>query len=136
MSREVMILSWCDGDHEDKVRAEVERVVTLDGKRPRLVDLCRSCDKLFTDVEWLLDRGADAEEVTEPKRRETREHPQRTAKRKPRRPPVGSDRVDCQEPGCIDPRTGEQYVAPTRTALGQHVKSKHDKRLSDYDWSE
>jgi hypothetical protein len=138
MSKEVQIVPWCDGDHEEAVRAEVERTVAVDGSKTILLDLCQPCDKLFEDLSWLMERGVQADKVREPRRRkasEVRPVAETPRKRKGRQPPPGAKRVDCQEPSCLDPRTGEPYMAPTRSALGQHIKQKHHKLLSDYDWT-
>ena len=131
MSKEVQILSWCDGlwhGDVDREPAKVERRLSLDGEES-LADLCEKCDRALDEFRELINRGAP------PKGR-----------KKPG-PKVGRTRVPvedyesdpmrtCKEPDCIDPRTGKQYLAPTRSALGQHVKQRHDKLLADYDWTD
>jgi hypothetical protein len=128
MSREVQIVSWCDGDHEEATEAEVERVVSLDGGKAILLDLCEACDnEVFENLVWLMERGVEAAKVA-PQR------PHKPAFRTREGAWKGKDRTDCPEKD-IDPRTGKPYVANNRKALQSHLKQKHDKKLSDYDWS-
>ena len=109
-----------------------ERVVSLDGGKPVLLDLCEPHDKVFADVATLMERGATVGKSDRPSRSRKAASPDGTTE--PRRSqngrliPPGSDRTDCVEPDC-------GYVSPTRSALGQHVKQKHGKKLSDYDWT-
>ncbi len=137
MTKEVVVQSWCDGPHDHREPAAIERTESLDGE-PYLLDLCEVCDKSFEDtleqVKTWLRRGVPVAEVQAPA------PPRRTRslEGQPRsRPEFNTVFMrTCQEPGCTDPRTGLQYLGPTRTALGQHVKSKHNKTLGDYDWIE
>lgn len=138
MSKEVMVVAWCDGTiHEVQERAEVERTVQVDGGVPVTLDLCLVCNKVFDDLASLMQRGAPVNDV--PKRSPKAQNPppeegvsgsKRTSKR------LTEENLPkaCPEENCIDPRTNEQYVAPSRAALGQHLKIKHDKRLGDYTW--
>lgn len=139
MSKEVQVVAWCDGEHDERVPATVERRGPLDGET-YLLDLCERCDRAYARAwaqvqEWLA-RG-----VSEGRARKS-PYPKNRAPRGQGTTPPPSPEFDtpfmrtCQEPDCIDERTGVRYVAPTRSALGQHVKVKHDnKRLADYDWS-
>lgn len=136
MSKEVQVVSWCDGDHEAQERAVMERIVTVDGGKPVVLDLCERCDKVMGDLLTLMERGAPAD-GSKPKRqhRKTPGPYQSTGSGGRVRVLAADMPMDCREPGCVDPRTGVAYVAPTRSALGQHVKQKHHKLLSDYDWT-
>jgi len=135
MAKEVVVQSWCDGDHEVREPATVEREESLGGE-PYLLDLCPVCDRAYTEAldrvrEW-LERGVPRSQAEapppSPKRRSATGQPSATAEYNT--PQMRT----CQEPECIDRRTGVQYIAPTRTALGQHLKSKHGTRLGDYSW--
>lgn len=151
MSKEVTITAYCDGDHETKVLAVIERTLSVDDGTPMLVDLCETCDKAVQDIQVLMRQGIAASKVNPPappkRKRKSASRP--TPKPESEQSPqaqylTGLSREErermaqikeCREPDCIDPRTGETYVAPTRSALGQHVKQKHGKLLSDYDWT-
>ena len=125
MSKEVRVIAWCDGEHRHREEATVERNETLDG-RPVVLDLCDPCNKLLDEAQeavkvWLR-RGMSASRATASTESRSR------AK-------IGTDTTSvfmrtCQEPGC------GYGVAPTRSALGQHTKTKHEKNLLAYDWSE
>lgn len=134
MSKEVMVVAWCDGAmHEVQERAEVERTVQVDGGAPVTLDLCLVCNKVFDDLASLMQRGAPVNDV--PKRTPKAKNPE--VKNKPATRLRGNDLpTQCLEENCIDPRTNEQYVAPSRSALGAHLKIKHNTKLTDYDWSE
>src|SRR5215831_17310274 len=115
MSKEVRVIAWCDGEHRHREEATVERHETLDG-RPVVLDLCEPCNKLLDEAqevvrEWLR-RG-----VLESKAAASTESKTRSR----RGPDVESVFMrTCPEPGCT-------YVAPTRSALSQHTKQKHDR---------
>jgi hypothetical protein len=132
MARELQLVTWCDGDHETDVRATVVRTLSVDGGKPVLLDLCEPCDKAVQDVLVLMDAGVYADKaLVAPGSR-----PPRAVRAVPDAQPEpsksqradGRDRTDCVEDGC-------GYVAPTRSALGQHVKQKHETKLSNYDWT-
>lgn len=138
MSKEVVIQSWCDGEHEHREPATVERTESLEGE-PYQLDLCEVCAKAYAEaveqVRAWLERGVPVAQVTAPPVPPRTRQPSRAVGRPMARPEFNTVAMrTCQERACIDPRTGEQYVGPTRTALGQHVKKQHDKRLGDYSW--
>lgn len=125
MSKEVVIQSWCDGEHERPVRATIERTESLG--QPIALDLCESCAALFekdldTVRAWLA-RGVPAEKASPPVPKVGR--PRAGVGGRPK--PDMSALVWRTCPDC-------GYECPTRTALGQHTKTKHDKVLSDYTW--
>ena len=141
MARELKLVVWCDGDHEEDTPSTVVRTLTVDTSKSVLLDLCDVCDKAVQDVLTLMEQGVLADKViTAPA---TRVH-RPAATRAPRgsnpggKPsttpgwePVredGRDRRDCLEPDC-------GYVGATRSALGQHILQKHGGKLSDYDWT-
>jgi hypothetical protein len=134
MSKEVVVQSWCDGDHEERVAATVEREETLGGE-PYLLDLCGVCDLAFAEalgrVRVWLERGVPRSQAEAPPPRRVRH----TTGQPSARPEFNTVQMrTCPEQGCVDPRTNEHYIAPTRTALGQHLKTKHGTRLGNYDW--
>lgn len=129
MSREVKVVAWCDGGHGDQVEATVERVVSVDGGTATLLDLCASCDETVQAVLDLMSEGVAADTVAAPaprRRPGTGTPPARRRGVAPHRAD-GRDRRDCPE--C-------EYVGPTRSALGQHLRSRHDAKFSDYTWSD
>jgi hypothetical protein len=98
----------------------VERTAALDDEAAR-VDLCDECDAHLDALRELIAKG-------ESTKRQTRGRPSvKNASRPVRERGLGLP-TDCREPGC-------GYVAPSRSALGQHVKSQHGKLLSDYNWA-
>lgn len=130
MARELRLITWCDGDHDEDVPATTVRTLTVDGGKPVLLDLCDVCDKIVQDMVVFMERGVLASKaIATPAARvpRTAALPTRAAPEQavPTRAD-GKDRVDCQD--C-------DYVGRTRSALGQHLKSKHDKKFSDYDWT-
>lgn len=116
MSKQIQILAFCDGDHEQDTPATVERTLSLDGK-PWVNDLCERCDRQFI---WpLLSLSEAGAEPPDPPPRPSRSR-KGIGGAKPRNLPT------------VCPDCG--YECPTRSALGQHVKAKHGKVLADYDW--
>lgn len=58
MSKEVIIVKWCDGDHgDDRRRADVEHVIAIDGGSHIQLDLCNEHDELIRTVSQLVDKG-------------------------------------------------------------------------------
>jgi uncharacterized C2H2 Zn-finger protein len=130
VSRELKLLTWCDGDHDEDVVATVVRTLTVDGSKPVLLDLCDVCDKVVQDMIEFMERGvlaskAIATPVARVKKPDALPHRAVPEQVVPTRAD-GKDRVDCPE--C-------DYVGRTRSALGQHLTSKHGKKFSDFDWT-
>lgn len=127
--KEVQVVAWCDGTgHQHQEPATVERRESLSGE-PVVLDLCDLCNKSF-DVDldavraW-LERGVPVSE-TQPRKRGKSTGPRAGVGGRPKR-------ADMEAPGWRTcPDCG--YECPTRTALGQHVKSKHNKVLSNYEF--
>lgn len=117
MSKEIKIVAWCDGDHEDDdTIATVERLIWMDQGKPILLDLCDTCDKVMQDLQELMSRGvvADKTMVT------------------PIKKPVWAENPDTPEKDRTCPDGDCGFVAVTRQALGKHVRSKHGKSFKDY----
>lgn len=133
MSRELKLVTWCDGDHDGDVSATVVRTLTVDGSKPVLLDLCEVCDKIVEDLLVFMERGVQANKALVASGRVRKQLPTRAPERTRTVPEQavptradGRDRVDCPE--C-------DYVARTRGALGQHLRSRHSKTTTDYDWT-
>lgn len=128
MSRELKLITWCDGEHGDEdVRATVVRTLAVDGDKPVLLDLCEVCDKTVQDLMVFMERGVPASKaVSAPQTRGRKADTLPVKAVAPRPRADGKDRVDCPE--C-------EYVGNTRSALGQHLKTRHEKKFSDYDWT-
>jgi hypothetical protein len=127
VARELRLDLWCDGEHGDEdVPATVTRTLTLDSGEPYLLDLCERCDKAVQDIALLMQRGVLAEQAIIA--------PGSTPPRKkgPLVPTAVASKMKQSVPWRTCPDCG--YVTPTRSALGQHVKQKHEKLLRDYDW--
>jgi hypothetical protein len=58
--KEITVTPWCDGTHPERVRATHERTLTIDGRKPRVVDLC---DEDNERLQRLYDEGAPAEQT-------------------------------------------------------------------------
>jgi len=140
MARELKLITWCDGDHDHDEPATVVRTLTVDNCKPVLLDLCEPCDKVVQDMLSLMQQGVLADKaivgsMTGPRPRVVQSRPSPTrsdsavSARRKQIEASGQHRTDCAEEDC-------DYVAPTRSALGQHLKMKHDAKLSDYDWSQ
>lgn len=130
--KEVTINAYCDGDvHGDaRVPAVVERTPGLDGEQA-VVDLCESCDKALDMVRVLIAKGEPVRSIS-PSRGRIGRPPGKTVEN-----PESVEARTCPVPNCTDVRgqKGRQYVAPTRSALGAHLMSRHGTRLADYTWT-
>ena len=90
-----------------------------------LLDLCErhqtQVSELLVVLNGMFQQGIKADEVVKPPPR-------------PRKSLTGRRNVDVN---AVHLRTCPDcgHLSPTRSANGQHVKQKHDKRLRDYDWS-
>ncbi len=134
MARELVLRSWCDGDHDEDVAAVVARTITVDRGEPIVLDLCEVCDKTVRDLLHLMGHGVPAKQaIVAPGERPFRGRGERINPRKPSEIPGGEptradgrDRRDCPE--C-------DYIGATRSAMGQHLKVKHGKKFTDYDWT-
>lgn len=105
--REVQVVTWCDGEHLDRVRATVERREGITGE-PVLLDLCSPCDVKFEkdlDVirEWLA-RGVPV------------------AKASTVGTVLGGKTRTVQCPRC-------EFASVSRGGLGHHLKKQHDLTL-------
>lgn len=114
MAKQVTITPYCDGEHMVRVVGEAERTISIDGGRPVVLDLCPEHNEIVQAVLTLMANGAPVAWPT---------------KRKASSGPRSSYTTDltCPIPG------HETYVAPTRTALGSHARSKHDMTLRELD---
>jgi hypothetical protein len=130
VARELRLITWCDGEHGDEdVAATVVRTLSVDGDKPVLLDLCEVCDKTVQDLILFMGRGVPASKaIAAPQARTRRAETLPVKAVAPRPRADGKDRVDCMEEGC-------GYVGNTRSALGQHLTSKHGTKFSDYDWT-
>lgn len=120
--KQVVVQAYCDlCAEEGQAEVPAEREETFNGY---VLDLCgkhsASVEELLVILNGMFKRGVPAEEGKVPKKRG----------RPTGRPP---DDLLNSEVGRTCPDCG--YVTPTRSALGQHVKSKHRKVLGDYTWS-
>lgn len=117
--KEVTIVGYCDGDHDQRMRSAVERVLTVDGSKPVTLDLCDECDGSIRDLLVLMESGSV---VTGKRQRKSR------AATPPARPvgvtapPRGGPHI-CPE--C-------QFESASRGALGQHLLHTHQKGFRDY----
>jgi hypothetical protein len=108
--KQIRVESWCDGfvrPHEHQTQAAIERTLTIENTEV-VFDFCEDCADL---LQQLRERGAEARQALSPVRRT----------RRPRNLPT------------VCPDCGQD--SPTRSALGAHVKSHHQKLLRDYDWT-
>lgn len=65
VSKEVTITPICGGVHDEKTVATVEHVITLDNRKPTMVDMCGACDQAITDL--IVRFIEDGEPVEQPK---------------------------------------------------------------------
>lgn len=118
--KHVTITGYCDGDHEEKTLSVIERTISVDGGKPVLLDLCEPHDKIIRDLYVLMERGATLDEPVKKKPKSGR---QVGGTAKPTSIPLPPAPQTCPECG---------HTSPTRSALGQHLRSKHDKGFRDY----
>jgi hypothetical protein len=114
MSKEVLVIAWCDNAiaHVDKEEALVERVVSIDNRKPVTIDLCKTCDDaLFAPLLDVMEQGTKV-----------------PSKQKAKAAPSTDDEGQRTCPEC-------GFVSKSRSALGQHLSHKHERGLSDYDWN-
>ena len=117
----VVVQSYCDLDSEPgEVPATDE--VTYEG---RLLDVCAEHKQVVEDaIQAVADLFASGVPIGEaPKASRPRKG---VGGRAPNPDMSTLFMRTCQDCG---------YAPPTRSALGQHVKQKHAKVLSNYDWS-
>ena len=111
MSREVLVLKWCD-NHEDQVEATVERTLSVDGSKMLTLDLCEECDASFIlPVIGMLEEYGVDEKAAYPR------------KDKKRRTKERSDGNTCPVCG---------FESVSRDSLGQHLRIRHGKGLRDF----
>ena len=125
--KQIEVHAFCDSPaHADReqVPATVERVLTIDQYGPGVLDLCAPCDEAFNYWRAVIREAPDPPE-------KKRSYPKGRASRRTDIDDGTSEfERTCQEPDCA------YGAAPTRSALGQHVKSRHGKALADYDWTQ
>ncbi len=129
--KEVTIVGYCDGTvhGDERVRSTIERVVSVDNSRPVTLDLCDECDLTVEALLMLMERGA----VVKPNA--AKKAPAKTPS-KPAPSAEGAARNNA--PLTSIPVEGPhicpecQFESVSRSALGQHLKVKHDKGFKDY----
>ena len=119
--KHIQVIAFCDGEHEERTRAVTERTIKIDGGEPVLLDLCEPCDKPFLDMLVLMERGAVVERTKGPKGKRSGTPSRET--RPSRLPGMDVTNLTCPECG---------HVSPSRSALGQHTRSRHGKGLKEY----
>jgi hypothetical protein len=130
VTRELKLVLWCDGEHDEDVEAVMSRTVSVDGGKPMLLDLCETCDKVVQDMIAFMDRGVLASKAVAMPHARVRKSALLPVRERAGTGRVdGKDRTDCPEEGC-------GHVSPTRSALGAHVKTAHGTKIRDYDWSQ
>ena len=113
MSREVLIIRWCD-NHEDQVTATVERTVSVDGAKVLTLDLCEECDAGFIQpVLWLVEEYGVTPDAAFPRKKKA------TAKA-----------TKAHTEGNVCPVCGFESVS--RDSLGQHLRMRHGKGIRDF----
>lgn len=117
--KEVMIVAYCDGNHEGRTPSAVERTVTIDGSKPVVLDLCGECDKAILALLTLMEQGAVV-----PRREAQAAAKAPTPKKKKDKKSEKSDDEDHTCPDC-------GHKSPNRTALGQHLRNRHGKGFRD-----
>lgn len=128
--KEVTIVGYCDGDHEgDPVRSVVERTVSIDGSKPVMLDLCGEHDQQIATLLSLMERGAVLPGVTPKKKSAKAVATPGSVQRSTRGGAPFLTSIPFDGPH-ICPEC--QFESKTRSALGQHLSSKHSKRFRDY----
>jgi len=113
--KRVRVEAYCDGPphaSDEEEPAVVERTMTIDDAGPAVLDLCASCDQALGYWRSLVESGPKPEAA--PKRRRGR----------PKGPALPTYCPICG------------HESPTRSALGQHTRSRHEKGLLDLDTEE
>lgn len=114
--KHIQVIAYCDSEHHvERVRAQRERTVSVDGCDPVQLDLCESCDHIFVQLAELMERGIPDEQAKPVPKKKVRKS----------RDPNSGYLSTC--PDCL-------HHSPNRAALGQHARSAHQKGLKM--WSE
>jgi hypothetical protein len=124
--KQVIVQAFCDGDHAERTEAVNERTVAIDGSDTIMLDVCEQCDQLFAVLLGLMERGAkvDAKPKKEGMKSKVSDGPIKEQ-------PSDSRRVSAEDLPTTCPDCGFHSVS--RTALGQHLRTKHDgKGFKDY----
>lgn len=130
--KEVTIVGYCDGEHEEKTRSQVERTVAVDGSKPVTLDLCNGCDGAIRDLLHLMEHGA----VVGAKSKKRGPYGPRAAA--PRATAPAAPAVVAVPTGQAPPLEGPHicpecaFESRSRGALGQHLNTTHDKGFRDY----
>lgn len=112
MSREVLVVRWCDGPHQVPEEAVIERKVSLDDGEVVLLDLCSVCDQgIISPLVDLILAGVSVEQAM------------KIPTLPPTRPVLAPDSTTCPDCG---------MVSKNRSALGQHLRKLHDTGIRDY----
>lgn len=136
--KEVTIVSYCDGfahDDGDRARSSIERVVAVDNGRPVTLDLCDNCDTVIESMLRLMERGAVAKGPGGRKKGSTAAPKVATPRSEgaPRNnAPLTSIPFEGPHicPVCKD--EGVDFESRSRSALGQHLSSRHGKGFKDF----
>lgn len=123
--KEVKVVAWCDDEqHEqDDEMAEATNsfTVSVDGDKPREVDLCDEHALSFIEVFTVLEERGTIVDPPKPKKKQPRLKVDGTPARGGRQP------EDLPNPPC--PECGRQFH--DRKALGTHSREVHGKKLID-----
>jgi hypothetical protein len=110
--KHIQIIAMCDGDHQTKTQARVERTVSVDGSTAIVLDLCEQCDSIITQLYALMEKGTPVDQ------------PKAVRKNSPgKRAPASDLPKTC--PKCL-------LHSKSRSALGQHIRHMHDMTLRDF----
>lgn len=66
MAREIVIVLWCDGEHDEPERATNEHIVVLDDRKPTRLDLCDDHSKLIVELQTMLELGSPVDTQGKP----------------------------------------------------------------------
>lgn len=100
--REIQVIKWCDGEHEERVAADITHTISVDGSKEFEIDLCYTCDTVM-----VLPLLSVAEEVLPKKKRGPKKQDLTTT---------------CSICG---------FVSSSRDALGVHARRTHNKGLRE-----